>query len=251
MSLHFRVKLHKGKYRWLDVYYYWMCSHYFSQFMYCENYGKASWIYFTRCANSLSWEVARKSRNDFWILYAVLAAISLIFPSYTLFTFGFYLELQCFNYDFTIYSMLMLACKGVLIISRYAVFTVFFTLWMPFLLFIPLKDGHWIYLLPLLKEGWIPVLNTVKSTIIAFLSLSLHLSFILISVINHLQKGIVLANLITLFIYLQVTFVSFVYFSPDGITKFYGRLFLLLHRFTSHFLSDLKLSFVILSLYYF
>ena len=51
---------------------------------------------FTRCANSLSWEVARKSRNDFWILYAVLAAISLIFPSYTLFTFGFYLELQCF-----------------------------------------------------------------------------------------------------------------------------------------------------------
>ena len=28
-----------------------------------------------------------------------------------------------------------------------------------------------------------------------------------------------------------------------GITKFYGRLFLLLHHFTSHFLSDLKLSF--------
>ncbi|MGR5874266.1 hypothetical protein ACT7DH_06500 [Bacillus pacificus] len=34
---------------------------------------------FTRCTNSLSWEVARKSRNDFLILYAVLAAISLIF----------------------------------------------------------------------------------------------------------------------------------------------------------------------------
>ena len=79
----------------------------------------------------------------------------------------------------------------------------------------------------------------------------MHSSFILTSVINHLQKGIVLANLITLFVYLQVTFVSFLYFSPDGITKFYGRLFLLLHHFTSHFLSDLKLSFVILSLYYF
>ena len=71
----------------------------------------------------------------------------------------------------------------------------------------------------------------------------MHSSFILTSVINHLQKGIVLANLITLFVYLQVTFVSFLYFSPDGITKFYGRLFLLLHHFTSHFLSDLKLSF--------
>ena len=65
--------------------------------------------------------------------------------------------------------MLMLACKGVLIISRFAVFTVIFTLWMPLLLFIPLKDGHWIYLLPFLKEGWIPVVTTVKSTIIAFL----------------------------------------------------------------------------------
>ena len=114
----------------------------------------------------------------------------------------------------------MLACKGVLIISRYAVFTVFFTLWMPFLLFIPLKDGHWIYLLPLLKEGWIPVLNTVKSTIIAFLGFEF--AFVLYPYLSNKSsaKGIVLANLITLFIYLQVTFVSFVYFSPDGITKF-------------------------------
>ena len=108
-----------------------------------------------------------------------------------------------------------------------------------------------IYLLPLLKEGWIPVLNTVKSTIIAFLGFEF--AFVLYPYLSNKSsaKGIVLANLITLFIYLQVTFVSFVYFSPDGITKFYGRLFLLLHRFTSHFLSDLKLSFVILSLYYF
>ena len=49
--------------------------------------------------------------------------------------------------------------------------------------------------------------------------------------------------MITLCVYLQVTFVSFVYFSPDGITKFYGRLFLLLHHFTFHFWNDLKLSF--------
>ena len=49
--------------------------------------------------------------------------------------------------------------------------------------------------------------------------------------------------MITLFVYLQVTFVSFIYFSPDGITKFYGRLFLLLHHFTFHFWNGLKLSF--------
>ncbi|MGR5879163.1 GerAB/ArcD/ProY family transporter [Bacillus pacificus] len=128
--------------------------------------------------------MARKSRNDFWILYAVLAAISLIFsllyvihiwilPRTPMFLIMILLSIP----------MLMLACKGVLIISRYAVFTVFFTLWMPLLLFIPLKDGHWIYLLPLLKEGWIPVLNTVKSTIIAFLGFEF--AFVLYPYLNN------------------------------------------------------------------
>ncbi len=141
--------------------------------------------------------------------------------------------------------MLMLACKGVLIISRYAVFTVFFTLWMPLLLFIPLKDGHWIYLLPLLKEGWIPVLNTVKSTIIAFLGFEF--AFILYPYLNNkssAKKGIVIANLITLFLYLQVTFVSFVYFSPDGITKFLWPTLSLVTPFHFSFLERFEIIFL-------
>ena len=92
---------------------------------------------------------------------------------------------------------------------------------MPLLLFIPLKDGHWIYLLPFLKEGWIPVVTTVKSTIIAFLGFEF--AFVLYPYLTNksaAKKGIIIANMITLCVYLQVTFVSFVYFSPDGITKF-------------------------------
>lgn len=158
----------------------------------------------------------------FWVLYAVLAAVSLIFsllyvihiwilPRSPMFLIMMLLSIP----------MVMLSCKGVLIISRYAVFTVLFTLWMPLLLFIPLKDGHWVYLLPLLKEGWIPVFNTVKSTIIAFLGFEF--AFILYPYLSNksfAKKGIVIANMITLLVYLQVTFVSFLYFSPDGITKF-------------------------------
>lgn len=214
--------------------------------MYCENYGKSSWIYFTRCADSLSWGVARKSRNDFGFYIFVLAAISLIFsllyvihiwilPRTPMFLIMILLSIP----------MLMLACKGVLIISRYAVFTVFFTLWMPFLLFIPLKDGHWIYLLPLLKEGWIPVLNTVKSTIIAFLGFEF--AFVLYPYLSNkssAKKGIVLANLITLFIYLQVTFVSFVYFSPDGITKFLWPTLSLVTPFHFSFLERFEIIFL-------
>ncbi len=182
----------------------------------------------------------------FWILYAVLAAISLIFsllyvihiwilPRTPMFLIMILLSIP----------MLMLACKGVLIISRYAVFTVFFTLSMPFLLFIPLKDGHWIYLLPLLKEGWIPVLNTVKSTIIAFLGFEF--AFVLYPYLSNkssAKKGIVLANLITLFIYLQVTFVSFVYFSPDGITKFLWPTLSLVTPFHFSFLERFEIIFL-------
>ena len=72
----------------------------------------------------------------------------------------------------------------------------------------------------------------------------MHLSFILISVINHLQKGIVLANLITLFIYLQVTFVSFVYFSPDGITKFLWPTLSLVTPFHFSFLERFEIIFL-------
>jgi spore germination protein (amino acid permease) len=181
-----------------------------------------------------------------WILYAVLAAVSLIFsllyvihiwilPRSPMFLIMILLSIP----------MVMLACKGVLIISRYAVFTVLFTLWMPLLLFIPLKDSHWIYLLPLLKEGWMPVLHTVKSTIIAFLGFEF--AFVLYPYLSNkssAKKGIVLANLITLFVYLQVTFVSFVYFSPDGITKFLWPTLSLVTPFHFSFLERFEIIFL-------
>ncbi|PEA75651.1 endospore germination permease [Bacillus wiedmannii] len=182
----------------------------------------------------------------FWILYAVLAAVSLIFsllyvihiwilPRSPMFLVMILLSIP----------MVMLACKGVLIISRYAVFTVLFTLWMPLLLFIPLKDGHWVYLLPLLKEGWLPVFNTVKSTIIAFLGFEF--AFVLYPYLSNkssAKKGIVIANMITLFVYLQVTFVSFVYFSPDGITKFLWPTLSLVTPFHFSFLERFEIIFL-------
>lgn len=141
--------------------------------------------------------------------------------------------------------MLMLACKGALIISRFAVFTVIFTLWMPLLLFIPLKDGYFIYLLPLIKEGWLPILNTVKSTIIAFLGFEF--AFVLYPYLTNkasAKKGIIIANLITLFIYLQITFVSFIYFSPDGITKFLWPTLSLVTPFHFSFLERFEIIFL-------
>ncbi|MHA2896100.1 GerAB/ArcD/ProY family transporter [Bacillus cereus] len=157
-----------------------------------------------------------------WILYAILAFVSLflsllyliniwILPKTSMYMILFLLSIPVF----------MLVYRGVQSICRYAVFNVFFTFWMPLLLIIPLKDSHLIYLLPLLKEGWLPIFKTVKFTIIAFLGFEF--AFVLYPYLKDkrfAKKGIIIANLITILVYLQVTFVSFVYFSPDGITRF-------------------------------
>ncbi|MEK4738192.1 MULTISPECIES: endospore germination permease [Bacillus] len=157
-----------------------------------------------------------------WILYSLLAAISLVFS--LLYVIRIWILPRTPSYLILILlaiPMYMLARGGARIISRYAVFHFFFTLWMPILLFIPLKDSHGIYLLPLLKEGWMPIFHTVKSTILAFLGFEF--AFVLYPYLNDKRsagKGIIIANAITLLIYLQVTLVCFVYFGPDGITKF-------------------------------
>ncbi|SFL33444.1 spore germination protein (amino acid permease) [Bacillus sp. 5mfcol3.1] len=182
----------------------------------------------------------------FWILYAVLAAVSLIFSLlYVIHIWILPRSPMSLIMILLSIPMLMLACKGALIISRFAVFTVIFTLWMPLLLFIPLKDGHFIYLLPLIKEGWLPIINTVKSTIIAFLGFEF--SFVLYPYLTNkasAKKGIVIANLITLFIYLQITFVSFIYFSPDGITKFLWPTLSLVTPFHFSFLERFEIIFL-------
>ncbi|TKH62977.1 spore gernimation protein [Bacillus cereus] len=182
----------------------------------------------------------------FWILYAVLAAVSLIFSLlYVIHIWILPRSPMSLIMILLSIPMLMLACKGALIISRFAVFTVIFTLWMPLLLFIPLKDGHFIYLLPLIKEGWLPIINTVKSTIIAFLGFEF--AFVLYPYLTNkasAKKGIVIANLITLFIYLQITFVSFIYFSPDGITKFLWPTLSLVTPFHLSFLERFEIIFL-------
>ncbi|WP_027414962.1 GerAB/ArcD/ProY family transporter [Aneurinibacillus terranovensis] len=182
-----------------------------------------------------------------WILYYLLASTSLyisvilvirtwILPK----TPGYALMLLF------IIPTYMLIRGGVRIFCRYAVFVFFFTLWMPFLLTIPIKDSHWVYLLPVLKEGWMPVLSAVKETIVAYLGFEF--AFILYPYLNNKQnaaKGIVIANTITLIVYLQITLVCFLYFSPNEISEYiYPTLFLLkpihfsfLERFEIVFLS--------------
>jgi spore germination protein (amino acid permease) len=110
---------------------------------------------------------------------------------------------------------------GIRIFARYAEFVFFFTLWLPILLLAPLKDAEFIFMLPLLKEGLLPVLHGVSPAIVSFVGFEIAL--ILYPYLKNKQaaaKGIVIGNGITLLVYLQITLSCFLYFSPDEITKF-------------------------------
>ncbi|MCI0763731.1 endospore germination permease [Bacillus sp. TL12] len=181
-----------------------------------------------------------------WILYSLLAAVSLVFSLLMIIHIWILPRTPIYLIMILLtIPMYMLAQSGVRIISRYAVFHFFFTLWMPLLLLIPLKDGHLIYLLPLVKEGWMPIFNTVKSTVIAFLGFEF--GFVLYPYLNNKRsavKGIIIANGITLLAYLQVTLVCFVYFSPDGIIKFLWPTLSLVTPFHYSFLERFEIIFL-------
>lgn len=111
---------------------------------------------------------------------------------------------------------------GVQIIGRYAELVFFMSLWLFFIFLIPLGDSHWIHLLPLFKEGLQPVLLSASSSVFSFLGFEIAL--FLYPYLQKKQKasiGIVVANSLTMLVYLYVTIVCYVFFSPDQITQLY------------------------------
>lgn len=107
------------------------------------------------------------------------------------------------------------------ILGRYCQFIFFMTLWLIIIYLMPLKYANWLHLLPILKEGWTPVVNGLKTGVFSFLGYEI--AFFLYPYLEQKEKaslGIVIANTISLFFFLTVTIIAFLYFSPDEITYY-------------------------------
>lgn len=114
-----------------------------------------------------------------------------------------------------------LARNNVRILARYAEITFWSFMWIMLVILYPLKEAHWLYLLPVLKDGWGPVLKAVNPTGLSFLGFEI--SFILYPFLKHKEKaamGIIVGNTITLVIYMVVILICFLFFSPDDITSY-------------------------------
>jgi spore germination protein (amino acid permease) len=142
----------------------------------------------------------------------------------------------------------LVARNGIRVIGRYNELFFYLMLWILFLFFIPLKDAHWLNFLPILRDGWKPVLSAVPSSIFSFIGFDI--AFFLHPFLQkkqHAVKGVVIANLLTMSFYLFLTISCYAYFSPDGITEFNQPVLSLLKTIEFRFLE--RFDMVVLAVY--
>ncbi|MGG1444453.1 endospore germination permease [Brevibacillus laterosporus] len=157
-----------------------------------------------------------------WIIYAFISAFSIFISS--IYIINEWILPNTSNYFIAVLFLVpifMAVRGGIRMISGFQVVVFFSTLWLLLVLLFPLHHSHIMFLLPILKEGWGPVIQGVRISVFAFLGFEL--SYIFYPYIKNKQyavKGIIIANSITLLIYLQITLICYVVFSPDEITKY-------------------------------
>ncbi|WP_018758887.1 GerAB/ArcD/ProY family transporter [Paenibacillus terrigena] len=115
----------------------------------------------------------------------------------------------------------MIVHHGIKMIGRYAELIFYFSLWIIILLAFPLNHSHWLYLLPFIKEGWMPILSATRLTILSYLGFEI--TFILYPFLMNKKKAVsavIVANTLTMLFYILTTLVCFSYFSSLEILQY-------------------------------
>ncbi|MGN7469471.1 GerAB/ArcD/ProY family transporter [Brevibacillus sp. SAFN-007a] len=110
---------------------------------------------------------------------------------------------------------------GLRVLGRYSELIFYLTLWMPLVLTTILPHTNWLHLLPIFKEGLGPILTGTKSTILSFLGFEL--AFFLYPFLQRKQYaslGIIVANTLSMLIFMNITLFSYAFFSPDEILQY-------------------------------
>lgn len=147
---------------------------------------------------------------------------------------------------------LQIAQHGFQAIGRYCEIVTLISLWIPFVYLSTLRHAHGLYLLPVLKEGWLPVLSTVK--IMIYPMLGIGLVFFLYPHLEKKEKALkcmVLSNTLTCLVYLGITLVCFMYFSPDEIGDFSEPVISIMKLIEFEFIERIEVVFIAFYLFMF
>ncbi|MDR6554744.1 endospore germination permease [Paenibacillus qinlingensis] len=142
----------------------------------------------------------------------------------------------------------MIARGGFRIIGRYSEIILFLSIGLILTSLYLFKHAQWIHLLPILKHGWIPILQTLRTNILSFVGFEI--AFFLYPYLEKKSSaslGILIANSTSFFVYMLFTLLAFVNFSPDEITQYHNTLISLFKILEFRFLE--RFDILILSIY--
>ncbi|WP_374016018.1 endospore germination permease [Paenibacillus thiaminolyticus] len=144
----------------------------------------------------------------------------------------------------------MTARKHITHIARYSEIMFYLTIWMAPVLMIPLREGYFIHLLPLLKEGWGPVFQAMPATTTAYLGFEIvYFVYPFLARKDLAIQGVLLGNTLTMLIYVFSTIVCFSIFSPDEITEYNQPILNLLKVIEFRFLERFDIIFLAIYLF--
>lgn len=184
---------------------------------------------------------------------AVLFALYLFYYGYTGLVYTILITKQYLLQQTPAYIIMLLLLvptyvivrNGPRILGRYVEVIIFLSLWIPFVYLLPIKDAHWLRLLPVLKEGWKPVFAALPGTLYYHIGFST--TFILYPFLKNKRKasaGIVISYTLAMLMYLFITVICFVYFSPDEIMAYNEPTINLLKAIEFKFISRIEVLFI-------
>ncbi|MCR8630009.1 GerAB/ArcD/ProY family transporter [Paenibacillus radicis (ex Xue et al. 2023)] len=146
----------------------------------------------------------------------------------------------------------LIARNGFTVLGRYGELVILISLWIPFIYLAPIKEAHWLHLLPVLKEGWMPILSALPATIYSFVGFAS--TFILYPFLRNKRRaalGVVVFNTMSLLTYLFITAACFVYFSPDEISEYNEPVITYLKAIEFRFIERIEILFITFYLFIF
>lgn len=191
-------------------------------------------------------KVVGKSISIIWILYTAFAAGVIMFSTIHIIKIWILPDMPNFVLMILfVIPIYMITKHGMRVIGRFAEFVFLVSLWMPFLLLYTLKDIQWLYLLPIGEKGLLPFLSTIKSTFFSFLGFEI--AFIIYPFLKDKKsasKGIIIANSLSMMIFLIITVISYVRFAPEEIADYVYPTLNLLKLIRLPFLERLEIIFL-------
>ncbi|TDG00459.1 GerAB/ArcD/ProY family transporter [Paenibacillus piri] len=139
----------------------------------------------------------------------------------------------------------LIARNGPTILGRYSEIILLMSFWIPIVYLIPLKDAHWLHLLPVFKEGWKPVLAAMPATVYSFVGFVVTMMlYPFLDNKHNASLGVTICNTLTLLTHLFITIICFVYFSPDEIITYNEPVITYLKAIEFEFIERIEILFI-------